>query len=710
MNVYSQRSRLARLTTDLGEDFLVLNRFDGEDFMNNLFEYRVQAFSMERDIDFDLLIGTHATVEIESKDKPIPFDGIITEARWRGQGPNGWEYELVLRPWLWLLGKRRAQRIFHNMDAPAIISKVLSEYAHLGAPHFEDVLMNSYAELEYTVQYRESDLAFVRRLMERFGMSFHFVHEVGNHKMMITDHPDGHENNLTLPFYPITESHQTDEMHIWQWEPQRRFTTGAIRLMDFNFKTPAASMETHFEGDATYQEGQIESYDYPGDYLAQGQGDVVARLRTNQERAGDKRYGAEGDCASLTPGAIFTLQGGDPCPGDGSDYLCLAARYSCVGQGYATGGQASDEKAFQAQYVLTPVSAPMQPPRQTPLPIIQGPQTAMVVGAEGEEIDCDEFGRILVRFHWDLEGANSMRCRVAQNWASKGWGGMVIPRIGMEVVVEFLEGDPDKPLVVGCVYNGKNDVPYPLPDHKTRSTFKTDSHKTEGYNELRFEDQGGKEEIFIHAQKDRNERTLHNHTERVDNNWVQSVGHNKSLEIQNDHKEQIGGNMDLSIGPQSMGSVVKAINDIRDYTSLPSLAEGLGKLGGIIQGEGNYNQTVQMAKTVIVGTNESVTVGINAKREVGVEIADKVGVKHSFDVGSTSDIKVGKAQTMDIGKTFSIEVGDELHIKVGKSELNMKKNGVVTISCKDLKIDATGKINGKARSNIKFKGSKIDMN
>ncbi|MEL7165813.1 MAG: type VI secretion system tip protein VgrG, partial [Pseudomonadota bacterium] len=219
MNAYSQRSRLARLTTDLGEDFLVLNRFDGEDFMNNLFEYRVQAFSMERNIDFDLLIGTHATVEIESKDKPVPFDGIITEARWRGQGPNGWEYELVLRPWLWLLGKRRAQRIFHNMDAPAIISQVLSDYAHLGAPHFEDVLMNSYAELEYTVQYRESDLAFVRRMMERFGMSFHFVHEVGNHKMMITDHPDAHENNLTLPFYPITESHQTDEMHIRRIAP-----------------------------------------------------------------------------------------------------------------------------------------------------------------------------------------------------------------------------------------------------------------------------------------------------------------------------------------------------------------------------------------------------------------------------------------------------------------------------------------------------------
>lgn len=163
MNVFSQKSRLARLTTDLGLDVLVLNRFDGEDFMNGLFEYRVQAFAKSADIDFDALIGTHATVEVETGQGPVPFDGIITEARWRGQGPNGWEYELVLRPWFWLLGKRRNQRIFHNMDAPAIISEVLSDWAHLGAPHMETRLFNTYAELEYTVQYRESDLALDRK-------------------------------------------------------------------------------------------------------------------------------------------------------------------------------------------------------------------------------------------------------------------------------------------------------------------------------------------------------------------------------------------------------------------------------------------------------------------------------------------------------------------------------------------------------------------
>ncbi|MEO0669524.1 MAG: type VI secretion system tip protein TssI/VgrG [Pseudomonadota bacterium] len=700
MNVFSQKSRLARLTTDLGLDVLVLNRFDGEDFMNGLFEYRVQAFAKSADIDFDALIGTHATVEVETGQGPVPFDGIITEARWRGQGPNGWEYELVLRPWFWLLGKRRNQRIFHNMDAPAIISEVLSDWAHLGAPHMETRLFNTYAELEYTVQYRESDLAFVRRLMERFGMSFHFTHDMGNHVMVISDHVNGHDNIATLPYYPIRESHQTDEQHIWMWEPQRRFTTGAIRQMDYNFKTPTAAMESEFEGDASYANGQIESYDYPGDYLAREQGDAMSRLRTNQERAGDVRYSAEGDCAELRPGMIFTQLGGDPCPGGGGDFVCLAARYACIGQSYATGGKEEDTKAYQAQYTLTPVTAPMMPPRQTALPIIQGPQTATVVG-EGE-IDCDEYGRILVQFHWDLTAAYSMRCRVSQNWASKGWGGMVIPRIGMEVVVEFLEGDPDKPLVTGCVYNGKNDVPYTLPDHKTRSTFKTDSHEADGFNELRFEDKGGKEEIFIHAQKDRNEKTLHNHTERIDNNWVQSVGHNKSVEIQNDHQEQIGGNMTLTVGPQSIGSVVKAVNDIRDYTSLPSIAEGLGKLGGIIQGEGNYDQTVQMAKTVIVGTNESVTVGLHAKREVGIGIEDKVGRSHSFDVGQTSEITVGK--------TMSITVGDEFNVKVGKSELNMKKDGTITLTCKDFKIKASSKIQGKAGGNVSFKGSKIDLN
>ncbi|RAP39271.1 type IV secretion protein Rhs, partial [Rhodovulum viride] len=253
--------------------------------------------------------------------------------------------------------------------------------------------------------------------------------------------------------------------HFRAWRPARRITTGAIRLTDYNFKTPVAAMETDHLGDAAYEQGQIESFDWPGDYLDQGRGRVVAELRAQGERGQDRRYEAEGDIVALGAGLRVTLSG-DPVPGTGGEYLCLSARHSYTADNYGSGGSDDgDGRAYDGQYVLMPVEAPLLPEQKTARADVRGPQTATVVG-EGE-IDCDEYGRILVRFHWDLDEAWSMRCRVSQSWAGAGWGGMVIPRIGMEVVVEFLDGDPDKPLVTGCVYNGRNRVPYDLPANKT---------------------------------------------------------------------------------------------------------------------------------------------------------------------------------------------------------------------------------------------------
>ncbi|TXB66362.1 type VI secretion system tip protein VgrG, partial [Paracoccus aurantiacus] len=240
--------------------------------------------------------------------------------------------------------------------------------------------------------------------------------------------------------------------------------------------------------------------------------------------------------------------------GTGDSYLCLSATHHFVSEAYGSGGQDSDGYAFTGRYVLMPDTAPMAPPRRTRVPVVQGPQTAEVVG-EGE-IDCDEYGRILVKFHWDLHEKYSMRCRVSQNWAGNGWGGMVIPRIGMEVVVDYLEGDPDKPLVTGCVYNGRNSVPYDLPANKTVSTFKSDSHKGSGYNEFRFEDESGREEVFMHAQKDHNtiiendesHSIGHDRSKSVGNDQSESIGHDKTISVGNNHSESIGNDMRYDVG------------------------------------------------------------------------------------------------------------------------------------------------------------------
>ncbi|AUH33707.1 type VI secretion system Vgr family protein [Paracoccus tegillarcae] len=510
---FKQADRLGRLTTVLGPDELALLRFDGSDYMNDLFEYRIEALATRGDIDFDQLVGTHASVEIEGREGPRVFDGIVTRTRWAGVGENGHRYDLVLRPWLWLAGRRKNQKIFHNKTVVQILEQVLGEYASLGDPAFEVKLTESYPVLEYTVQFRESDLDFVRRQMERHGISFHFGHTPGNHTMVLTDDVMSHESIGSRPYKSYDGHHQAEGEHFWEWSPERNLTTGAVRLIDYNFKSPSAAMEVDRVGDALHAMGQLESYEYPGDYLDEEGGRILAKVRMNQERGQDRRDRARGDCLSLGAGKVFTLSG-DPAPGTGENFLCLKADYSFLSEAYGSGGQDSDGYSFTGNYVLMPDTAPMTSPKRTPAPVVEGPQTAVVVG-DGE-IDCDEFGRILVRFHWDLEGAKSMRCRVAQNWAGNGLGGVVIPRVGMEVVVDFIDGSPDKPIVTGCVVNGSNGNIYGLPASKTKSGFKTKTHEGSGFNELSFEDANGAEKIFMHAQKDMEEYIKDNQSTYVE--------------------------------------------------------------------------------------------------------------------------------------------------------------------------------------------------
>ena len=341
----------------------------------------------------------------------------------------------------------------------------------------------------------------------------------------------------------------------------------------------------------------------------------------------------------------------------------------------------------------------MLPELKTPRADVKGPQTAVVVG-EGE-IDCDEYGRILVQFHWDLDATWSMRCRVSQSWAGNGWGGMLIPRIGMEVVVEFLDGDPDQPLVTGCVYDGRQKVPYDLPANKTRSTFKTKTHTGRGFNELRFEDELGREEIFLHAQRDRNEKTLHNHSERIDNNWAQSVGHNKSIEVHNNLVEQVGGNATLTVGPSGIGTVVSAVQ-AKAAEGIASIAAGLGLPGLLNPGVGNMITTVEKAQTNTIGTLMATTVGIASTTTVGSSI--------SITSGKTWSLNVGNRASESVGKVKNVDVGDELVVTVGASRFIMKKDGTILLKGKDIILDASGNVTIKAAKDVTVTASTISMN
>jgi type VI secretion system secreted protein VgrG len=411
--------------------------------------------------------------------------------------------------------------------------------------------------------------------------------------------------------------------------------------------------------------------------------------------------------------------------------------HSYTSDNYGTGGQKGDDLAYRGQYVLMPDTAPMLPERKTPLADVRGPQTAVVVGAEGEEIDCDEYGRILVRFHWDLEGAWSMRCRVSQSWAGAGWGGMVIPRIGMEVVVEFLDGDPDQPLVTGCVYNGRQPPPYPLPTHKTKSVLRSDTHKGSGFNEISFEDEKGKELLFQHAQKDQSNRVLNDRITRIDRHAVTSVGRNMVVEISRNQKCEIGGSMNLVVGGTGTSAIalMTAVAGLAGHTAglLKQAADVAGGSNaavsgfaatvaasglGFLSGAGLKNRATLAGKTddrsdagaALAAAGSGV--GHNAdglfpmsgvmNTVAGLFRSDTTGVAHVDQVGMSRVTNVGATSIESVGKYKKIAVGEEFVLEVGDSKLVMKANGEILILGKTFNFVAT--------DHFQMRGKPIDMN
>ena len=665
-NIFKQANRLAQLSTVLGENVLVLLRFDGTDHMNDLFCYKVEALSTDPNVDFNALLGTHATITYETRaDGPRYFDGIVTDVEWAGPGETGIRYNLTLRPWFWLAGKRRNQRIFHHKTVVEILTELLETYSGLGSPALDNRLTQDYRVLEYTVQYRESDLAFACRLMERFAISYHFTHAQGDHSLVLTDSVDAHDDipGGSRAYYGADGDNVTDEERFWRWAPQRNITTGAVRLTDYNFKTPRALMEVDRTGDATHSEGDYESFDYPGGYTSQAGGrDVVAR-RINEERGHDRRHRATGDVASLSAGMVLTLTG-DELPGEAEGrFICLQAQHRYTSDSYGTGGAQGDKESITGQYVFAPTSVPLAPERKTPRAIVQGPQTAAVVG-DGE-IDCDAYGRILVRFHWDLKNEFSMRCRVSQNWAGQGWGGMVIPRIGMEVVVEFLEGDPDKPLVTGCVYNAKSMPPYGLPENKTMSVFKSQTHQGGGFNEISFEDQKGQERIFIHAQRTHDTVVEQNRNSNIMVTDTETIGQHKITSIGKDQIETIGANDMLTVGMDTNTTIGRNVTE---------------KIGG------NVFYTVAGSQMSTYGANLQESIGANLATDIGADHLLTIGRNAEETVNGTKTVTVGGSVTIDTG-TFTVNAFKEIVLNGIGGSITIGASGVTIQS---MKIDLKG--------------------
>jgi len=520
----TQDNRLGRLDTPLGKDELCLARFNATEGLSELFEVSIDAVSTKPDIDFDKAIGQNCSLTIQSHTKPDRFfNGVLVAAQGIGGEGELFNYRLVLRPWLWILSRTSDCRIFENQAATDIIKQVFSDR---GFSDFQDATNGDFPVLDYCVQYRETDLAFVSRLMEQHGIYYFFEHSRDKHKLVLANGKSSHDaipGHASIPVFLAASQFGRDQEYLHHWSPERRFRSGKFELVDYDYLKPSADMKGAADGSASYTKSKMEIFDYPGKYKKKSDGETYVKHRLEGEQAQDKRRSARGDAISLFPGGLVSLEK-HPTGSENNKYLVVRAAHSYTAESYYA-SMSDSETSTAGEYEFLASDIPYRTPMTTPRPIVHGPQTAKVVGKDGEEIDVDEHGRILVRFFWDRKKKQSCRVRVAQPVAGSGWGMQIIPRIGQEVVVEFLEGDPDRPLVTGVVYNGDNKHPFEMPANKTQSGLKSNSTKGgSGYNELMFEDKKDSEKINLHAQKDLELTVLNSETRTVGEKFKTPTG------------------------------------------------------------------------------------------------------------------------------------------------------------------------------------------
>ena len=580
-----QDDRVGFLKTPLGGDKLVFSRLEGHEGLSELFEFRVECLSTESSIDFDKILGETCTVSLDLfKGGKRYFNGVAVEAHSLGLQQDLYVYRLILRPSLWLLTRKTDCRIWHDKNALDIIKDVLGD----DSVDFRDAISEkNFPKLEYCVQYRETDFAFVSRLMEQHGIYYYFEHSDGSHTMALADSKSSHKpvpEYETIRYMPNLARGQVREQALGDWSSERRFRSGKFELRDYNFKTPNANMTGNATGQEKYSKSKLEHYDYPGKYDSNSDGKTYAQIRLDAEQAVDHRRYTSGEAPNLFPGGLVTVKD-HPDSAENREFLVVRCSHMFSAEQYRSGASVSGERPYHGDFEFLPSDKVFRAPLITPKPTVYGPQTAKVVarsGKDGEEIDVDDdgFGRVRVLFHWDRKDARSCWVRVAQMWAGPNWGGQFIPRIGMEVVVEFLEGDPDRPLIVGAVYNANNQYPYSLPANVTQSGIKSDSSKGHGgYNELMFEDKKGSEKIRMHAEKDHEVVILNLETTEIGEKFSGSgESRTTTLKAGNDKLTIQTGDQSVEISQGKQGITVFGTISIESQTDSITLSTGASSI------------------------------------------------------------------------------------------------------------------------------------
>ncbi len=501
----------------------------GNEELGQPFLYTLQLFSATSNSDLTAMLGGSATVAFDLMGGGKRYiNGIVTRLRYTGQVRAVYGYEIELRPWIWLLTRKQDCHIFQNMSPWNIITQLFRD---AGFSNFQDKRQSQSGDtvLEYCVQYNETSFDFVSRLMERYGIYYYFTHTNGQHQLVLADDPNSHTALArSLPYHISGEALNMQEDYVSGWSAELLLQSGSVSFRDYNFTTPSDDLTAKTIKPAQVANyGSLEVYNYPAAYPTAADGTKLSDVAMQGLDAARRVIRARTNARTLLAGTKFTLAKATDTSIN-KEYLVTGTTTSLRSTQGKSVGLSSVIDSYICEFIAIEGTVTFRTPPRTHWPVMRGPQTAKVVGTSGEEIFTDQYGRVKVSFFWDRQSRqdenSSCWIRVAQSWAHTGWGSIFIPRIGMEVIVDFIEGNPDRPIITGCVYNATPTGPFPLPAKNTRATLNPNSSPGGGgFNELRFEDKKGNEEVFFQAQKDYTKKVLNNETVTIHKDTATTV-------------------------------------------------------------------------------------------------------------------------------------------------------------------------------------------
>jgi len=657
---FTQTDRMFRVEVpSLGTDTLLLQAFTGEEHVSGPFEFSLQLLSEDAGLDPAKLLREPLILTILLPDgSERPIHGYCRTFTQYGRDEDLTTYRAEIVPWLWFLTLTQDCRIFQEMSVLEILEEVFGKY---GQADFDIRCVESYSPREYCVQYRETDFAFISRLMEEEGIFYFFQHSGEGHKMVLADDRSAVDPCTGQDLFRVetTPGARDDEDVITTLERQHQVYTPKVTLTNFDFVQPSMNLES-----SASDQDQEEIYDFPGKYKDLSEGERYAALRLQERAAAQEIIRGESRCRAFGSGYEFDLSE-HYRPDTNQTYLLTSVWHSGHGGGYRAADRSEAE--YSNRFQCIPAMVPFRPPRRTPKPIIHGSQTAMVVGPSGEEIFTEKYGQVKVQFHWDREGqrneSSSCWVRASHPWAGKGWGAVSVPRIGQEVIVDFLEGDPDRPIITGRVYNAEAMPPFTLPDGAVVSGIKSDTHKGSGYNEISMNDTPGEEQFTIHAQYDKGTT--------VGNDSTETVGNNRSSDVAVDDSLTVGSNQSIDVGAD---------------------------------------------RTVKVGANETVTVGASKTESIGSKHALSTGANQDVEIGGVQKVTVSADQFLKAGANHVTEAGADLSLKAGAA-VKVQGGSEVTVSAPQIKIAGDAKVTISAGggtievgpSGVKISGPIVDV-